>query len=510
MPVVTQWLRPEEFCNIPRPGEAPLTAYRQPTFYKSMWEIEGIIQGAGMDNRWFISALNIVASNRGQLDRVFFGELDPTWVAYGFFVCKFYQDDPLSDDDWQVVLIDDRIPVGSDARPAFCRNPDPNIYWAIIIEKAYAKFAGSYEAMQGGTVVQGLEDLTGGIGYKFDLEKREKEWIPPKGSDPDRLWSEIMEKFATEHVIGCANNTKGQERPQTTKMGLLLNRAYAIVTGGEFEDNRLMRLRVPLNEDGTALEWNGKWSDDSKQWNNRLRQMLAYGSDSEDGCFWMAYKDLCRHFNKVYMCRMLDDLWTRVAVRSRWMDETAGGCTNFISWRNNNQWLLTITRPNTKMVIKLSQPDARKSAGNGRHYSNAIGFYILKGNAPNASRDEKRRKLICIDGDEEDGGDFVFCKGPRFSKQVLAEYTFEKASTTPYILMPFIFEPGRESLFKFTLLSDDRDDDGEPDFYFQNVKPEEDWIRLTIKDAWHKGGKGNQFVKYNLPFQGDKAHASID
>ena len=227
----------------------------------------------------------------------------------------------------------------------------------------------------------------------------------------------------------------------------------------------------------------------------------------EDGCFWMEYKDLCRHFNKVYMCRMLDDLWTRVAVRSRWMDETAGGCTNFISWRNNNQWLLTISRPNTKMVIKLSQPDARKSSGNGRHYSNAVGFYILKGNAPNAANDHLRRKLICVDGDEEDGGDFVFCKGPKFAKQVLAEYTFEKASETPYILMPFIFEPGRESLFKFTLLSDDRDDDGIPDFSFQEVKPEQDWKRLTILDAWHKGGKGNQFVKYNLPFQGDKPTA---
>jgi hypothetical protein len=56
----------------------------------------------------------------------------------------------------------------------------------MIVEKAYAKFAGCYEAMQGGTVTQGLEDLTGGIGYKFDLAKREKEWIPPKGETPDR------------------------------------------------------------------------------------------------------------------------------------------------------------------------------------------------------------------------------------------------------------------------------------------------------------------------------------
>ena len=47
------------------------------------------------------------------------------------------------------------------------------------------------------------------------------------------------------------------------------------------------------------------------------------------------------------------------------------------------------------------------------------------------------------------------------------EYTFEKPSETPYVLMPFIFEPGREALFKLTILSDDRDDDGIPDFGFE-------------------------------------------
>ena len=124
-------------------------------------------------------ALNIVSANRGQLDRIFFGEVDPTWVTYGFFVCKFYHDDPLSDDDWQVVLVDDRIPCDANGNPVFCRHPDQRTYWGMIIEKAYAKWAGSYEAMQGGTVTQGLEDLTGGIGYKFDLEKREKPWVHP-------------------------------------------------------------------------------------------------------------------------------------------------------------------------------------------------------------------------------------------------------------------------------------------------------------------------------------------
>ena len=52
--------------------------------------------------------------------------------------------------------------------------------------------------------------MTGGIGYKFDLTKKEKEWITPRGATPDRLWEEMMEKLSTEHVIGCSNNTKGQ------------------------------------------------------------------------------------------------------------------------------------------------------------------------------------------------------------------------------------------------------------------------------------------------------------
>ena len=82
-----------------------------------------------------------------------------------------------------------------------------------------------------------------------------------------------MEKMSTEHVIGCSNNTKGQERPQTTKKGVLLNRAYAMVTGGEFEDHKLMRLRIPLDTSEEATEWNGRWSDNSSAWTNRLRQV---------------------------------------------------------------------------------------------------------------------------------------------------------------------------------------------------------------------------------------------
>ena len=126
----------------------------------------------------------------------------------GFFICKFYQDDPLSDDDWQVILVDDRIPCDAAGVPCFARckvgrvstwrltrtphssqltsrsppSPqDDNVFRAMIVEKAFAKYLGCYDRMAASTVTQGLEDLTGGIGYKFDLEKPKRRLDPSEG-----------------------------------------------------------------------------------------------------------------------------------------------------------------------------------------------------------------------------------------------------------------------------------------------------------------------------------------
>ncbi len=46
------------------------------------------------------------------------------------------------------------------------------------------------------------------------------------------------------------------------------------MTGGEFEDYRLMKFRLPLDETGVAKEWKGRWADNAPQWSNRLRQVL--------------------------------------------------------------------------------------------------------------------------------------------------------------------------------------------------------------------------------------------
>ena len=145
--VAPKWKRPAEFAP-----EAPVLT-------KLEYQVENIRQGA-VNDRWLISAINIVSSNTEQLMRAF---LDPTKAAdggrvgpreksevhafgqkYGFFACRLYHDDPLSDDDWAVVIVDDRVPLSAlDGRPCFASHPDPSAYWGMILEKAAAKLAGS-------------------------------------------------------------------------------------------------------------------------------------------------------------------------------------------------------------------------------------------------------------------------------------------------------------------------------------------------------------------------------
>ena len=45
----------------------------------------------------------------------------------------------------------------------YLRSNSPNEFWAPLLEKAYAKFYGSYAAIEGGVSIDAAVDFTGGI-----------------------------------------------------------------------------------------------------------------------------------------------------------------------------------------------------------------------------------------------------------------------------------------------------------------------------------------------------------
>lgn len=75
---------------------------------------------------------------------------------------------------WTNVLVDDYFPcVGEKGSPAFSRG-NGNEIWVLILEKAYAKVFGSYQAIEGGNPAVALRDLTGApYENKDDLEEND-------------------------------------------------------------------------------------------------------------------------------------------------------------------------------------------------------------------------------------------------------------------------------------------------------------------------------------------------
>ena len=120
---------------------------------------------------------------------------------------RFYVDDPSSDDDWKVVLVDDALPCGADGMPCFARCPSPAVFWVSIIEKAFAKLSGSYEATGGRSVEDGLLYLTGGFSREVG--------VAPSADAPmvDALWQQMMEWWMSAHVIGKPSSSSSSPHP---------------------------------------------------------------------------------------------------------------------------------------------------------------------------------------------------------------------------------------------------------------------------------------------------------
>ena len=90
------------------------------------------------------------------------------------------------------------------------------------MEKAYAKFYGSYAALEGGVSIDAAVDFTGGIPQVITIQENQSE------EENNSLLHTLQIATANEALISTALNLSGRLRRQAESYGLQTSHAYSV------------------------------------------------------------------------------------------------------------------------------------------------------------------------------------------------------------------------------------------------------------------------------------------
>lgn len=324
-------------CKWLRPGQIS----QRPTFISSGISRFDVIQGE-LGDCWLIAATANLSLNQRLFSRVV-----PTDQSFepgqycGIFHFRFWQFG-----NWVDVVIDDRLPTIDD-KLLFVRSSDENEFWSSLLEKAYAKLHGSYEALRGGTTCEAMVDFTGGLTEFFEVQSAE---CPPN------LFNIMLKAFERQSLIGCSIEAQDEsQRENELPNGLIKGHAYSItsVINLPYEGRHIPMIRLRNPWSGTS-EWNGAWSDGSSEWHGirdyeKSRLGLTFEADGE---FWISFHDFKRNFTRVEVCNLGPDAydddkqrqWHVQMFEGSWVaGVSAGGCRNNLNtFHLNPQYIFTL------------------------------------------------------------------------------------------------------------------------------------------------------------------------
>ncbi|WAQ94901.1 CAN5-like protein [Mya arenaria] len=247
---------------------------------------------------WFLSMVALLADKPEVFHRVV--PKDAWNQDGGYFHCFFYRFG-----EWEDVYIDDFLPIihGTEFWGAKS-SEDRNEIWPALLEKAFARFHGSYNNVYGGQSGDAFLALTGGCSEYIDFDEALE---ADAGSSKMAKAREVHERLQNASRLGEGMLATEVPAKYDKKHGLVGGHAYSLVDAQTVEDtngntHRLVRIRNPWGN----TEWNGPWSDKGKEWSMLSEGTLDY-RDKDDGEFWMSLKDFITYFSGVTVCSFIPD-----------------------------------------------------------------------------------------------------------------------------------------------------------------------------------------------------------
>ena len=343
--------------------------------FKDGTDPDDVYQGV-LGDGWLLSAISIVAASGGvgddQIDELvdnLFVTKDTTYT--GMYAVRLYKNA-----QWETVVLDDYFPALKDSVPqgngngaAFAHSTGMDELWVPLIEKACAKYYGSYGELEQGFVHHALTDLTGADAEEIYLASASH------GANKLVLWNTMMRFKRNGYLMGAGTVMPNSNDRELMDSGLVFGSAYVVYDVRSVDGKRLIKLRNPPGDHG---EWKGDWGDKSPLWTKRLKKKLEFSDDEDDGCFWMSFDDFTLAFRSLYVCRWFDpDIWHKEVVTGWWKGPTAAGLPSrhnpSCKIQSNPQFSLRITRP-TDVSINISQSLPDLALDNDPH---PIAVYVV-------------------------------------------------------------------------------------------------------------------------------------
>mmetsp|Transcript_43530 Transcript_43530/g.100199 ORF Transcript_43530/g.100199 Transcript_43530/m.100199 type:complete len:839 (-) Transcript_43530:106-2622(-) len=325
------------------------------------------ISQGGLGNCWFCGSLAAVSEKPELIRRLF---VDPCsrvgdLSKEGIYIVR------LCDGGiWRHEIIDGLFPCNKMRMLAFS-GARRNQLWVPLVEKAYAKLRGCYEAMEAGTPAEGLRLFTGWPSILQELRPvsnssgeesaqalRTQAMCP--FADEDTLWLRLVSAYESKLIIcGSCGHVEGISDEDYRGMGLSPSHCYSIVKIATAQQGtlRLLKLRNPW---GTGRKWVGKYSDsDTENWSAELKAEVGAEDLGAEGIFWMSLEDIRKYFASITICPFRDG-WAEARRIATWPASAGSGSQPafLLDSQQSQEVLLSVMQPEERASRTMMTADA--------------------------------------------------------------------------------------------------------------------------------------------------------